>query len=281
MERCNPQRCREADSPFSSLLIVGFPHTNKTVLFTAVAPGPTTAPATGRRATHMCGTSKRVTSPMPRTGRGRTARAARPGPRQPPGLARTRRRAVLPRPLLNPPPGGAPSERRRTSKRGPQGPRPQKPSPLGVSRTLLPERRWPSLIGEQVSAPGKKRSPYWPSRLRNWGRGGVPKPAGGSAPSEGTSAGNPFPRAREVGRSSGGTRRGSAFLLTWPSRELSDGSHRTNSSRVATREPVPCCEADSSPVKTELTHSGPGIRMKGGMYLKPQPRATPFLHVST
>ena len=76
-------------------------------------------------------------------------------------------------------------------------------------------------------------------------------------------------------------RRGTVFMLTWPSRELSDGSHRTASSRVPTRKPVPSCKSDSSLVKTERTHSGPGIRMEGEMYLKPQPRATPFLHVST
>lgn len=78
-------------------------------------------------------------------------------------------------------------------------PRPQRLSPLGVSRTLLPERRRHSLIGAQLSVPGKKRSSDWPRRLRTSESGEAwPCLPGGSAPEERTSAGSPLPRAREL-----------------------------------------------------------------------------------
>lgn len=76
---------------------------------------------------------------------GPSAVPARLGPPPPVGSrvgSGRRGRAALPGPLLHSPPRGA------TPARGPQPGRPQRPSPPGVSRTLLPERRGHSLIGE-------------------------------------------------------------------------------------------------------------------------------------
>ena len=175
-----------------------FPHGNRTVPFTAIAPESTAAPGTGRRSAHTC-----AHTPMSRVRRGRSGRrdcgaprAARPGrPRPPPARARSRRpRRLTPAPFsILRLAGSLPRTDPKVC------PRPQRLSPLGVSRTLLPERRRPSLIGAQLSVPGKKRSSDWPRRLRTSESGEAwPCLPGGSAPAERTSAGSPLPRAREL-----------------------------------------------------------------------------------
>nr|XP_025873161.1 neural Wiskott-Aldrich syndrome protein-like [Vulpes vulpes] len=66
-----------------------------------------------------------------------------------------RGRAPYPSPLVDPPPRGA------AAQRAPQAARPQEPSPLAVSRTLLPEQRRHSLIGQRLRVPSKKRDSDW------------------------------------------------------------------------------------------------------------------------
>ena len=88
------------------------------------------------------------------------------------GLWRScRGRSALPRPLSQ-----SSDSLRPTRRADPRAPWPQRLSPREVSRTLLPERRRRSLIGEHLSPPGKKRSSDWPRRLGSW-LGGVAMPA--------------------------------------------------------------------------------------------------------
>ena len=148
------------------------------------------------------------------------------------GLVRScRGRSALPRPLSQSSDSWEPTPRADS-----RAPWPRRTSPRGVARTLLPERRRRSLTGEHVSPPGKKRSSDWPSRLGSCRRGGVARPARWLRPPPRGRSFRPRswpPRGSYPGESQGGGQCGSAFLLTWPSRELSDGSQSTSSSRVA------------------------------------------------
>lgn len=91
--------------------------------------------------------------------------------------SRRRGRAALPVPPSFSPPRGA------TPARGDlQATGPRRPSPLGVSRTPLPERPRHSLIGGCGSARGKKPSSDWPNRLRTGVRRGVARPRRGLRP---------------------------------------------------------------------------------------------------
>ena len=155
--------------------------------------------------THVRETSKRVTTALwPQTRRGcdvsrgcgtpeLSSRALLSAPHTPrSGLVRScRSRSALPRPLSQSSDSWEPT--RLADSRAPW---PQRPSPRGVARTLLPERRRRSLTGEHVSPPGKKRSSNWPSRLGSCRRGAWPGLPGGSAPRPGggASAGGPVLR---------------------------------------------------------------------------------------
>lgn len=138
------------------------------------------------------------------------SKATRPGPPPPCGLraaAENARGLWAPGPRhLTPAPFATRTAHGHTYARGPPAARSQRPSPLGVLRTLLPERRRHSLTGERDYAPGKKRSFDWPNRVHKctsrgaWPSSPVAPPARKELPPEGwfPERGKP-PGARETG----------------------------------------------------------------------------------
>ncbi|XP_044889116.1 formin-like protein 1 [Felis catus] len=135
---------------------------------THVLNGVSESPAQG----HVCGREARRLGggQQPSQGCG-TLGAARPGPplalRSRAGSGR-RGRAALPEP-----PSRFSASRGHSRARGPRAARPQKPSPLAGSRTLLPEQRRHSLIGIGACAPDKESSSDWLSRYEAEAQSGV------------------------------------------------------------------------------------------------------------
>lgn len=174
---CDPHRLGEEDvTTFHAVYSLSSPNTrqlhgNRTVLFTAVAtePTPRLAPA-GEKTSHQPFTTDEegrlrvagVGSSLPRAV-GPSETSARP-PARTSAAPSARARVQVPRPrrLTRVPVQFSSSRGHKCAPRALHA-RPWGPSPLGVSRTLLPERRRHSLTGEWFPARRNKPCSYWPS----------------------------------------------------------------------------------------------------------------------